>query len=56
MAATIDRDASASEAARRARLRRLASLTPGERLARLDALNRQLSRLRKDAGRRRAVS
>jgi hypothetical protein len=39
--------------ARRARLRRLASLTPAERLKRLDTLNRQLARLRADAHRSR---
>jgi hypothetical protein len=35
--------------ARRARLRRLAALSPSERLERLDALNRQLARLREQA-------
>jgi hypothetical protein len=40
--------------ARRARLRRLAALTPAQRLERVDALNRQLTRLRADADRSRA--
>ncbi|MFI5123415.1 MAG: hypothetical protein ACHQJ5_11010 [Vicinamibacteria bacterium] len=49
MEARSDIEAQTTADARRARLRRLASLTPAQRLERLDALNRQLTRLRADA-------
>ena len=54
MEATLAREQKDLDGIRRARLRRLARLTPGERLERLDSLNRQLSRLREDAERSRA--
>ena len=54
MDASPDTEARVLADARRARLRRLAALTPAERLERLDALNRQLTRLREDAARSRS--